>query len=228
MFGRFAYQASIWRQRAVEAYLSRKLDTHSQFAEDLVIDRLLTYAPTGFYVDIGANDPVHFNNTWRFYKRGWTGVNIEPTPSLFESIKTNRPRDINLNIGIGAADTSMPFYVLSTHTLSTFDKTTADHAVRDGFTLKDTVSVPVRPLAAVLGEHAADRKIDFMSIDVEGFEIAVLNSNDWERFRPRLVMLEVNRAEDEIQAFMAAHGYIDVFMNGLNKIYLDAPQAYSA
>ena len=71
----------------------------SQKGEDIMIDKILGNKKMGCYIDIGANDPHRFNNTKRFYNRGWTGVNIEPDPKCYQKIVTNRKRDINLNLG---------------------------------------------------------------------------------------------------------------------------------
>src|SRR5438552_17947489 len=72
-------------------------NSYSQGGEDLVMDNFFNGKRKGFYVDVGANDPTRFNNTKRFYKKGWRGINIEPDPKLFEKIKSDRSRDTNLN-----------------------------------------------------------------------------------------------------------------------------------
>lgn len=197
------------------------LKSYSQYGEDLLVDKMIQYKKIGFYVDIGANDPNKFNNTRKFYERGWNGINIEPNIVLFNKICQNRYRDVNLNIGIGVENGNIPFYLINPDTLSTFDKVTADKAVNEGFTIDSIQSVNVSRLDEVLRTHAEDKVIDFLSLDVEGFELEVLESNDWVDFRPRLIMIEVNRAEQEINMFMERVAYQSVYSNGTNTIFED-------
>ncbi|MBP0598380.1 FkbM family methyltransferase [Herbaspirillum sp. LeCh32-8] len=210
------------KKKWTDTYYSEVLGIHGQYGEDIILDRLMGNPGSGFYIDIGANDPNKFSNTLRFYERGWSGINVEPNPVKHRDICAARQRDTNLNVGVGPDAAVLPFYVIDPDTLSTFDKKVADVAVREGFKLAQTLDVQVIRLDDMVAEHGRGRAIDFMSIDVEGFEVPVLSSNDWSKHRARFVMLEVNRAEVEIDAFMSGIGYIDIFSNGTNKIYADA------
>lgn len=216
------------KKKLTEIYCRDVLDMHGQYGEDIILDRLMGNPSGGFYVDIGANDPNKFSNTRRFYDRGWSGINVEPNPVKLRDICAWRRRDVNLNIGIGPNPAVLPFYVIDPDTLSTFDRKVAEIAVSDGFRLSRTIDVQVVRMDDVIAQHGEERDIDFMSIDVEGFEVPVLSSNDWSRYRPRFVMLEVNRAEAEIDAFMSGVGYRDIFSNGTNKIYADEPRGKAA
>ena len=83
---------------------------YSQGGEDLILAKLLNYKSNGFYIDVSANDPVILNNTYLFYKIGWTGLNFEPIPELAEKFKKKRNKDIVVNKAIsnftGEADFS--------------------------------------------------------------------------------------------------------------------------
>lgn len=203
--------------------------SYSQQGEDLFMAKLFK-KKNGFYVDVGANDPDRFSNTKLFYKMGWSGINIEPDADLFKKLSRYRGRDTNLNIGIGEKKSTLVFYQLVPHTLSTFSKEDADTSVKQGFRLLGTVLVPVERLEDVLSREAGKREIDFMSIDTEGFDMQVLRSNDWERFRPRLICIESvvhtidgkdNEKRDEHEKYLTALGYERIFDNGLNSIYED-------
>ena len=171
--------------------------SYSQYGEDLIIDAILGI-DRPFYVDIGANHPQHLSNTYRFYRRGGTGINVEPDPSAFPDLANARPSDINLPIGISVTSGTLPFYRISASTLSTFNKSDADLSVADGYRLLQTVQVPIETLAVILERHRPKGAIDFISIDVEGYEIEILKSNDWSRFRPTVIVLEINRNQTSL------------------------------
>ena len=97
----------------------------SQKGEDLIIERIIGDIKKGFYIDIGAHNPNVFNNTKRFYQKGWQGINIEPNPRLIQEFFKQRPRDINLHIGIGKTSGSTTFFEFVVDGLSTFSKTEA-------------------------------------------------------------------------------------------------------
>lgn len=171
------------------------LNSYSQYAEDLIIDYLLANQATGSYIDIGANDPDHFNNTKRFYRKGWRGINVEPNPMLFGKLERVRGGDINLNIGIGRHKGVMDFFVVRPHTLSTFSADEAQHCETHGHRVEKTIPIEIWPLSEVLQLHQTHfaQPVDLLTIDVEGLELEVLDSHDWQRHRPRLVLIEKNR-----------------------------------
>lgn len=205
--------------------------SYSQKGEDIVIDRLLGSRRYGFYVDIGANDPDRFSNTKRFYDKGWSGINIEPDVNNFAKISAKRSRDINLNIGIGDAKGKMTFYKFIPDTLSTFSKEEADEYLEQGYKLLNSEDVVVERLSDILDKYAFGRKVDFMSMDTEGFDMQVLKSNDWKKFSPALICIESvahtmsganNEKGDNHETYLKNNGYEKVFDNGLNSIYKNA------
>ena len=218
--GRILWQARVRAERA----WNHARGIYGQYGEDVVIDRLLDHATSGFYVDVGAYDPTLFSNTRRFYDRGWRGINIEANPVRFDRISRVRTRDINLNMGVSDAAGIAPFWVMDPDALSTFVEENASANVQAGHRLVRVEEVPVRTLAAILSEHAPG-PIDFLSVDVEGHDLTVLRSNDWDRHRPRLVIVEINHAEGPIDAYLHEVGYEAVWGNGTNSIYEDARRA---
>lgn len=206
------------------------LGSYSQDGEDLFLWRKLK-KDCGFYVDVGANDPDRFSNTKLFYRRGWSGINIEPDVQLFQNLEKRRSKDINVNVGVGENESMIPFYRFVPHTLSTFSLEEAEKYRSQGYQLLETKTVPVRRLDSLLTEHLPhEKKIDFMSIDTEGFDMHVLRSNDWQRFRPKFICIESvahtfdrkdNQKEDDHAEFLNSVGYVKIFDNGLNSIYED-------
>lgn len=201
--------------------------SYSQKQEDLEIDKFLNHKKDGFYVDVGAYDPNRFSNTKRFYKRGWTGINIEPDINNCRRFISDRKRDINLNIGIGNSNEKMRFYVFSPNTLSTFSKKETDEYLKQGFKIEKEIEVESMILKDVLDKYVKGAQIDFFTIDTEGNDLIVLQGNDWNKYRPTLLCVEVNthggnRSEAEsLQEYLYSIEYKRVSDNGLNAIYLD-------
>lgn len=178
--------------RSLRAYAHRLgRRSFSQEGEDLILARLLENVTEGFYVDVGAHHPFRFSNTYLFYRRGWKGINIDAMPGAMELFKKFRPRDINLEVGVGSVAGDLSFHIFNEPALNTFDDELAQQRNRPPYRLVCTAKVEVRQLSDILDEHVpALQKIDFMSIDVEGRDLDVLQSNDWSRHHPRFVIVE--------------------------------------
>jgi FkbM family methyltransferase len=202
----------------------------AQEGEDMALRRLLERETTGFYVDVGAHHPKRFSNTYYFYLRGWRGINVEPNPDMVALLRAIRPRDINIQVGVSDRKGTMTYHQFSDAALNTFDEELAKR--RENFpeyTKLPATSVPVRPLADILAEHLPlGAVITFLSIDAEGHDLRVLASNDWIRFRPRIVVTEaidaslLNLAHHEQTRFLADRGYSPVAKTGNTLIFANA------
>lgn len=206
-------------------YLQPIRSSYSQKGEDLEIDRLLHYQKTGFYVDVGAGDPDRFNNTKRFSLRGWCGINIEPNLHLYQKLAAARPRDVSLNLGVAKEKGELTFYEIFPDTLSTFSPEEAAKRKAEGHHLQKEVKIKVDTLANILAEHLGDNAIDFLSVDTEGFDLITLQSNDWQKYRPKVICLEsaVGKAENinrQPGEYLESLGYQKAHDNGLNCLYL--------
>ncbi len=214
-------------------YYELVVKSFSQRQEDLKIDELLGHERRGFYVDVGAHDPTRFSNTKRFYLKGWCGINIEPDANRFQMFVKERTRDINLNLGVTSGEEGMmTFYKIFPPTLSTFSAEEAKSYVQQGYQLLEEVKVKTKSLAYILDTYAQDKKIDFISIDTEGFDMIVLKSNNWEKYRPMLICIEsVNHTQDgsgqehlDQEKFLLNLGYTKVYDNNINAIFKDSAQ----
>ncbi len=182
-----------------------------QDGEDILLtsifSKMIDSGQKGVYVDVGAHHPYRFSNTYWAYQRGWTGVNIEPDQELFQKFLTFRPKDINVNAGIADKTGKMKYYVYEEKACNTFD----ENLYRDVLKPVEIRDIPVQKLKDVLHTHKMT-EIDFMSIDVEGYEMDVLKSNDWKQFRPRILLVEQyldikGILESEIYQFLTEHDY---------------------
>jgi FkbM family methyltransferase len=181
-------------QKQVIGYETNVL-TFSQAGEDFVIRNLfykrLSSGLPGFFVDVGAFHPYQHSNTYYLYRCGWRGVNIEPTPGRISLFNKLRPLDTNLEVAVAKEEGELDFYLFEEANLNT---TVLDYSkkLESEDKIKKVVKVPTKPLKTILTEHIdKNQEIDFLSVDIEGFEETALNSNDWGEFRPKVIAVEI-------------------------------------
>ena len=172
--------------------------SYSQEGEDLILLRLLHDVPAALYVDVGAHHPYRFSNTALLHERGWKGINIDALPGSMRAFERFRPSDINLEIGIGRERAQLQYHVFDEPALNTFDATLAAERRAIGWREIGTRTIECFPLAEVLEQELmklGTRTIGLLSVDVEGLDLDVLRSNDWSRFRPGIIVVEVLSAD---------------------------------
>jgi FkbM family methyltransferase len=190
----------------------------SQGGEDAILMGVFDYVlklNNGFFVDVGAYHPHKGSNTFLLYRRGWNGINIEPNPVLFKEFETHRTRDINLQIGISKAAGLMDYYVIEgTPSMNSFS---LENIERLGMKsqVTQTLRLPVLPLKEVFDKHLEGKNIDFLNIDTEGYEMEVLESNDWEKYKPSVIAIEQNNIfslqdvlTSRVNEYLSGQGYI--------------------
>ncbi len=169
-----------------------KIKSYSQSGEDLIIQYLLNlikkYNPS--YIDIGANHPFSLSNTAIFYEKGLNGINIEANPILIDLFKRARPRDKNLNIGIGVQSGKIPFYILDDNTLSTFSQSEAEAQEKNGFHISKIVDIEVKTLNETIDEFCNGIFPTLLTIDVEGLDVDIIKSTDFSKSKPLIICAE--------------------------------------
>lgn len=209
--------------------------SYAQNYEDLMLWRALRHVEQGFYVDCGAYDPEEHSVTKAFYERGWSGINIEPVPSLIEKFVALRPRDSNLAIAVAERAGLVTFHEVadtalsSTTGLSTLIADIADRHSQAGFEAH-ALRVPALKLSEVLRDHAP-AAIHFLKIDVEGAERSVLAGAELETWRPWICVVEATSPLQQIEshsdweALLLDRNYEFVYFDGLNRFYVAAEHA---
>ncbi len=201
---------------------------YSQEGEDLLLLRLFESQERGFYVDVGAFHPRYLSNTYAFYRRGWRGLNVDATPEVRKRFLRARPRDISVTAAVGAESGRAVLRQFRLGQLNTISDKQVD--LVSGFAdVRSQVEVPVLPLRTLLQQHLPGQQpIDLLNVDVEGMDYEVLASNDWSRFRPTVVCVEIlvhSVRELETTAthrFMNSQGY-ELFSKTVNTcIYICA------
>ena len=162
---------------------------YSQFGEDILLSKLLP-EKSGFYVDVGAHHPKRYSNTYLLYQRGWCGVIIDPNPQTITLFRRVRPADVSICAGIGSAG-KKTYYRFSDPAVNTFVEDEAKRwKSKSWITFLGTEEIEIQPLARVLGAMENPLPIDLLTIDAEGMDLEVLESNDWNTYIPKIVIVE--------------------------------------
>jgi FkbM family methyltransferase len=208
--------------------------SYAQSGEDIIISDLFSRLGITHpsYLDIGANEPVALNNTYRLYLRGSRGVLVEPNPVLYKKLLKKRKKDICLHAGIAFdIQSEAPYYIFSEkyHGLNTFSKEDAVFWEDTGtdalgkHAVERTLMINLLPINDVMKDHFSPHP-NLISIDVEGLDMPILRSIDFERFRPEVFCVETldfgpgqsETKSKEPEEFFRSKGYFiyaDTYIN---------------
>ena len=178
------------------------LKSYSQEGEDMILRRFFENKSSGFYIDVGAHHPKRFSNTYFFYKKGWQGVNIDAMPNSMKLFNRFRPRDTNIEKPVSAKKQILTYYAFNEPALNGFSKEMSDERNGKGsYYVTFTKDIETVTLEDILDENLKfGQLIDFLSIDVEGLDFDVLKSNNFEKYRPKVILIEILGSRfDEIQ-----------------------------
>ncbi|MCM1125478.1 MAG: FkbM family methyltransferase [Lachnospiraceae bacterium] len=177
---------------------------YSQYRQDMFLRFFLfPQKNDGIFIDIGGNHPVTINNTYYFEQIGWTGLAFEPVKKNNALWGKTRKTEC-LPIALGNKETEMEFVEYEDDVMSGF-KNSVDYKG----SVKDTYMVKVRPLKSVLLERNIQH-VDFMSIDVEGGEMDVLEGIDFETLDIYCILIENNKGSKKakkVRQYLIGKGY---------------------
>lgn len=196
----------LWDYSSAEYQCGRL--SFSQFGEDVLCGFFFGRNHQGVYVDVGAFHPMLLSNTYDFYRKGWRGLCIDANPDIAGLFARFRPQDTFIHSAVGGQAGSIEmalfkdgaFNCLAEH----LNDVPAD--IRQSARL---VTVPIRPLSAILTENKVE-KVDLLNVDCEGNDLKVLQSNDWNRWKPTVICVEdhaENWAQSDIAEYLASVGY---------------------
>ena len=198
----------------------------SQTAEDVILQ---IYLPEkhGFYLDIGAGRPITGSNTFALYLRGWRGVCIDPISVNSRLQKIFRPKDEILNILISSQESEIDFWEFEPYEYSTASRAVADRVkLYPGIRLLSYSKKLVKPLSSI-APNLSPLEPGLLSVDVEGFDLEVLKSNDFMKFRPRVICVEEWEAtlgdhlDSEIETLLIQNNYKRKAWTGLSSVYVE-------
>lgn len=191
--------------------------SYSYEGEDVVLLKIFDCKEKGFYVDVGAHHPFRFSNTYKFYQLGWSGINIDAMPGSMKIFNKYRKRDINVESLVAKEPGRVVFYTFNDPALNTANPVLAES--RDGAHGHKMIGkheLESKTLADILDMYLPpNTKIDFMSIDVESLDLEVLESNNWAKYHPDVIVIESLSTADSLDSikdsavyqFLAGKGY---------------------
>ena len=206
-------------KKSIAEFLYRKYNcSFSQGGEDAMLASLFCQKNNGFFLDVGAFHPYKLSNTFLFYRKGWNGINIDAAPGSMEPFNKLRPKDINLECAINEKKQELIYYYLGEgNSMNSFSR---EHLEKMGKlpAVKREIKINTQRLDEILEKWTGGKEINFMSVDVEGMELAVLSSNNWTKFKPHVILLESfelindeNNYDLELKHYLVDKGYRVIF-----------------
>jgi FkbM family methyltransferase len=177
--------------------------------EDVVISNYFKNKEKGFYIDIGCYHPIHRNNTFLLFKKGWQGMNVDIHDFSIELFNYARPKDLNYNFAVSNKSEKIKmFFQKELSQLSTIDQNQAKKAFQG--TIKEK-EIQAYTLNEILNfSKLNNKKIDLLDIDVEAADLKVLQGLSFEKFKPELICIEIhekNLKESETFRFLKDYNY---------------------
>lgn len=205
--------------------------SYAQSGEDIIIEYLfgLRKIQQPAFIDIGAYDPVFSNNTYKFFLKGATGINIDANPVSIERFIQERSTDINLNIGVGANNGEFDFYIMENSSLNTFSEKEKNNLEQMGHRLQEVRKIKVLTINQVLERYLSGRAIDLLSIDAEGVDFDIIKSLDFNTYHPKVICIEtINYTPDgtgskrlDLCRYIEEAGYYEYANTNINSIFVN-------
>jgi len=202
------------------------ITSYAQNFEDVMLWRALKHVDNGFYIDIGAQDPVVDSVSLAFYEHGWRGVHVEPTQQYSKKLRTARTGETVMQVAIGSGIEDLTFFEFENTGLSTGDAEIAQTHIDSGFSCVQTV-VPIVSLD-ILFEQIGNREVHWLKVDVEGLEKSVLDSWIDSESRPWVLVIESTKpltqeqTHLEWESILIQKQYQFVYFDGLNRFYISS------
>ncbi|MFH1509264.1 MAG: FkbM family methyltransferase [bacterium] len=204
--------------------------SYSQSGEDLIVERIFRLRGINkpSYLDIGAFHPYKLNNTAILYEKGSRGINIEPNPDNYILFKKYRKKDINLNIGISDKNSKLLYYIFNIPTLNTFSEEEAIENEKQGYKIIAKTSVKTKTINEVVKQFMNNIFPEFLSIDTEGFDQTILETIDFDKYRPKVICIESRQfstdgngsENDYMSRILNKNSYMKFADTYLNSIYV--------
>ena len=201
----------------------------SKSGDDIQLMKLINNNNPGAYVDIGCWHPIKASNTYFFSLRKWKGICIDPNPDLKKLYTKFRPDDHFINVGIGPTNTNLQYYMLEESSMNTFSLEFIKKHQLESKIIK-TVDIPLYSLKDILDENLCENdRLDFFDVDAEGYDLEILKTNDWQKYRPKIIVIESDLSlkediESQIVSYLEQQNYRllgkSIINNNLGNLFL--------
>ncbi|MDG5786699.1 glycosyltransferase [Evansella sp. AB-P1] len=164
----------------------------SEAGEDINVIKLFNKKTNGFYIDVGAFRPKKYSNTYLLHLLyGWNGINVDASTEAIELFKNDRPNDINIQAAIGDEKREATYYKFKEKTINTISEDNLKRQLDRGKEIIGEEIINVRTLESIFSEYVGEGKeIDLLNVDIEGEDLKALKSNDWNKYRPLMILIE--------------------------------------
>lgn len=199
--------------------------SYAQNFEDVMLWRAFKEVQNGFYIDIGAQDPIVDSVSKAFYENGWRGIHVEAISQYVEKLKKDRPDEQVFEYVICDKDIEeIEFYEIPDTGISTGDPIIASTHEKNGFKV-NKIKLPCISLSSLFNA-IEDKQVHWLKIDVEGMEKNVLNSWGNHPIRPQIIVIESTvpltqiDTSDDWKHLLIERDYKEVYFDGLNRFYI--------
>ena len=195
--------------------------TYSMDGEDIIIQNYFKNKNKGFYVDIGCYHPIHRNNTFLLYKKGWRGMNIDIHNFSIELFEHVRPKDLNYNFAVSNKNEKIKMYFQKELSqLSTIEQDQAKKVFQGTIKQKEIQAYTLNEILNF--SKLENKKIDLLDVDVEGADLKVLQGLSFEKYRPELICVEIhdkNFKDSETYKLLISNDYLLIWSGVFSHIF---------
>jgi len=182
------------------------------FINRIIVDEYFRDVRGGFFIEAGSCDGIFQSNTYFLETElNWSGLLIEPNPDYFKECIVNRPNSKVYNCALVSSKYSNNTIDLYSIACKGAMGTVGDRGIWENESEIPVIhkNIPTRTLTSILDEIKPN-KIDFMSLDVEGYEVNVLSGLDLNKYKPRIILVEAfGDSIEKIKNITSEHYYLD-------------------
>ncbi len=204
--------------KKIKIFKSKNSNNHlGEFGEDIFISRFFKNKSTGNYVDIGCYHPIKSSLTYKLFKKGWTGLNVDLSKISIDLFNLSRPNDLNIQAAVTDFDGETFYYENGS--------INQQNSLKENSNLKK-IPIKAYKLSTILKKNNF-KKIDFLNIDVEGFDFKVLSTLNFSEIKPSMICIEENNyntqkiLETSTHKYLSNNGYFLASKFGVSLIYID-------